>query len=53
MDKIIDVSKYSISTLNTEDNLLIITCYPFDSLISGTPYRYIVRARLDLGKITK
>ena len=47
---IIDVSKYSISTLNTEDNLLIITCYPFNTIRSGTPLRYIVKASQDLRK---
>ena len=41
---IIDVSKYLISTLNTENNLLIITCYPFNKILSGTPFRYVVSA---------
>ena len=45
---IIDVSKYSISTLNTEDNLLIITCYPFNTIRSGTSLRYVVRANSNL-----
>ena len=45
---IIDVSKYSISTLNTEDNLLIITCYPFNAIRSGTPLRYVVSASQNL-----
>ena len=45
---IIDVSKYSISALNTEDNLLIITCYPFNVILSGTPFRYVVRANSNL-----
>ena len=45
---IINVSKYSISTLNTEDNLLIITCYPFNTIRSGTSLRYIVRANSNL-----
>ena len=39
---IIDVSKYSILTLNTDDNLLIITCYPFNMIRSGTSLRYVV-----------
>jgi len=41
---IINVNTDSILTLNTEDNLLIITCYPFDSINSGTPLRYVVSA---------
>ena len=41
---IIDVKKNSILALNTEDNLLIITCYPFNALRSGTPLRYVVSA---------
>lgn len=45
---IIDVSKYSISTLNTVDNLLIITCFPFNTLRSRTPLRYIVSASQNL-----
>ena len=47
---IIDVKNYSILTLNTEDNLLIITCYPFNAIRSGTPLRYVVSASLDLEK---
>ena len=45
---IIDVSKYSISTLNTDDNLLIITCYPFNNIRSETPLRYVVSASQNL-----
>ena len=41
---IIDVTKNSISTLNSEDNLLIITCYPFNAINSGTSLRYVVSA---------
>ena len=41
---IINVNTDSILTLNTEDNLLIITCYPFDAINSGTPLRYVVSA---------
>ena len=47
---IIDVKKASILALNTEDNLLIITCYPFNAIRSGTPLRYVVSASLDLEK---
>ena len=41
---IVNVKTDSILTLNTEYNLLIITCYPFDSINSGTPLRYVVSA---------
>lgn len=32
-------------TINNKNRLLLITCYPFDALLSGTPFRYIVSAR--------
>ena len=47
---IIDVKNASILALNTEDNLLIIKCYPFNEIRSGTPFRYVVSASQDLGK---
>ena len=31
-------------TINKRNRLLLITCYPFDALLSGTPLRYIVSA---------
>ena len=31
-------------TINKKNRLLLITCYPFDALLSGTPLRYIVSA---------
>ena len=30
--------------INKRNRLLLITCYPFDALLSGTPLRYIVSA---------
>ena len=30
--------------INKKSRLLLITCYPFDALLSGTPLRYIVSA---------
>ena len=45
---IIDVSKNSISLLNIEDNLLIITCYPFNAIRSETSLRYVVSASQNL-----
>ena len=47
---IIDVNKNSVLTLNTKDNLLIITCYPFNAIRSATPLRYVVTASQDLEK---
>ena len=31
-------------SINKRNRLLLITCYPFDALLSGTPLRYIVSA---------
>ena len=31
-------------SINKENRLLLITCYPFDAILSGTPLRYIVSA---------
>ena len=31
-------------TISKRNRLLLITCYPFDALLSGTPLRYIVSA---------
>jgi len=31
-------------TINNNNRLLLITCYPFDAILSGTPLRYIVSA---------
>ena len=31
-------------TINKRNRLLLITCYPFEALLSGTPLRYIVSA---------
>ena len=49
---IIDVKKNSMLALNTDDNLLIITCYPFNAIRSGTPLHYVVSASQDLGTRT-
>jgi sortase A len=32
-------------TIDKRNRLLLITCYPFDALLSGTPLRYIVSAK--------
>ena len=39
--------------INKINRLLLITCYPFDAILSGTPFRYIVSAKkinLDLSQ---
>ncbi len=41
---ILNVKTDSISTTNAKEVLLIITCYPFNALTSGTPLRYVVSA---------
>ena len=42
---ILNINKDTISLSEYDERLLIITCYPFNALISGTPYRYIVSAK--------
>ena len=42
---IINVQKEKITMNTNEDRLLLITCYPFDAIRSGTPLRYIVSAK--------
>ena len=32
-------------SINHNNRLLLITCYPFDAILSGTPLRYIVSAK--------
>jgi len=44
--KIIDSTKQDISIHSNQDELKLITCYPFDSIIAGGPLRYIVTAKL-------
>ena len=41
---IIDVNKENIVLNHYDDRLLIVTCYPFDAILSGTTLRYIVSA---------
>ena len=42
---VINVQKEKIAMDSNEDKLLLITCYPFDSILSRTPFRYIVYAK--------
>ena len=45
---ILNVKTDTISATNATEVLLIITCYPFDALTSGTPLRYVVTASRNL-----
>ena len=45
---ILNVKIDTISTTNAKEVLLIITCYPFNALTSGTPLRYVVSASQNL-----
>ncbi len=45
---IINTLKEEILMNQNEKKLLIITCYPFNEINSGTPFRYIISARANL-----
>tara|TARA_B110000196_G_C21030685_1_gene607436 strand:- start:278 stop:856 length:579 start_codon:yes stop_codon:yes gene_type:complete len=42
---IINIQKEKITMDRNEDRLFLITCYPFNTINSGTPMRYIVSAK--------
>ena len=42
---IINVLEEKITMGNNDQHLLLVTCYPFDAILSGTPYRYVVSAK--------
>ena len=42
---ILDVKSNNFSMTDKKNILLLVTCYPFDAIQSGTPYRYIVSAQ--------
>ena len=42
---IINVQEENITMENHDQHLLLVTCYPFDAVLSGTPLRYIVSAK--------
>lgn len=44
--KIIDSDKQDISISNTQSELKLVTCYPFNTPIAGGPLRYVVSASL-------
>ena len=43
---IIDSTKQDISIHSNEEEVKLVTCYPFDAIIAGGPLRYIVTAKL-------
>ncbi|WP_029654546.1 class GN sortase [Marinobacter daepoensis] len=49
--RIVDSSRESLDTQELgQDTLVMITCYPFDSLDAGGPLRYVVEARPAYGQ---
>jgi|GEM_PF-2295589 len=45
--KTIDVVDSRVATINTEQSgqtLVLVTCYPFDAVVTGGPLRYVVTA---------
>ena len=42
---IINVQEEKITMENNDQHLLLVTCYPFNAISSGTPYRYVVSAK--------
>ena len=44
--KIIDATKQNISIQSNQDELKMITCYPFDALVARGPLRYVVTAMM-------
>ena len=46
--RVVDSRVAMIDTRNLADGtLLLVTCYPFDSIDAGGPLRYVVEARLE------
>ena len=44
--KIIDATKQDITIHSDQDELKLITCYPFDALVARGPLRYVVTAKM-------
>jgi sortase A len=44
--KIIDATKQDISIHSNQDELKMITCYPFDAIVARGPLRYVVTAKM-------
>ena len=43
---IIDSTEQGISIHSNEEEVKLVTCYPFDAIIAGGPLRYVVTAKL-------
>jgi len=44
--KIIDATKQDIAIHSNQDELKLITCYPFDALVARGPLRYVITAKM-------
>ena len=44
--EIIDATKEDIAIYSDENELKLITCYPFDAIVARGPLRYVVTAKL-------
>ena len=42
--QIVDARTASIGLIEEKDQLVLVTCYPFDSIVSGGHLRYLIRA---------
>lgn len=42
--RIVDARTDSIRLADDEEELILVTCYPFDTVFTGSPLRYLVRA---------
>jgi sortase A len=42
--RIVDARTDSIRLADDEEELILLTCYPFDTVFTGSPLRYLVRA---------
>ena len=42
--RIVDARRDSIFLADETEQLILVTCYPFDAVFSGSPLRYLVRA---------
>lgn len=42
--KILDMRKDELRSASMNSQLILVTCYPFDAVMAGTPYRYVVTA---------
>jgi sortase A len=47
---VVDAEQESLAPDLSRESLLLVTCYPFDSLLAGGPLRYVVHARALTGE---